>query len=120
MLLETLDIKKDDILIYSHNLFDLEKNFKIVYKDDLKKERRGLNVEQVYGFVNEFTPKNLIVYRILTNIRNFDVYPPKYGFFISIHNVNELIYFDPVLQLRKSKNTTLLIISPILGSVFSR
>lgn len=101
MLLETLDIKKNDILIYSQNLFDFEDNFKIVYKDDIRKEPRKIKVENVYSFVNEFTPKNLIVYRILTNVKNFDIHPPKYGFFISIQNINELIYFDPIFAIKE-------------------
>ena len=101
MLLETLDIKENDILIYSQNLFDPGENFKIVYKDDARKEHRKITVSEVYSFVNEYTPKNLIVYRILTNIKNFDIHPPKYGFFISVHNINELIYFDPIFAIKE-------------------
>ncbi len=101
MLLETLDIKKNDILIYSQNLLDFEENFKIIYKDNARKEPGRIKVEEVYAFVNEFTPKNLIVYRILTNLKNFDIRPPRYGFFISINNINELIYFDPIFAIKE-------------------
>ncbi len=101
MLLETLDIKHDDVVIYSQNLFDLEKNFKIIYKDDLKKEHRKVSYSEVCRIVNEFTPKNLIVYRLLTNIKDFEILLSKYGFFLNINGVTELIYFDPVYAVKE-------------------
>lgn len=104
MLLETLDIKENDILIYSQNLYDSAENFKIIYKDDVKKEHHNISVNEVYSYVNQFTPKNLIIYRILTNVKNFDIHPPKYGFFVSIHNINELIYFDPIFAIKEIEN----------------
>ena len=101
MLLETLDIKKNDIIIYSQNLFDLEKNFKIIYKDDPKKVPQKITYNQVCKFINEFTPKNLIVYRLLTNIRDFQISLSKYGYFLNINGVSELIYFDPVFAVKE-------------------
>ncbi len=101
MLLETLDIKKDDVIIYSQNLFDLEKNFKIIYKDDPKKVSQKITYNQVCKFINEFTPKNLIVYRLLTNIRDFQINLSKYGYFLNINGVSELIYFDPVFAVKE-------------------
>ena len=101
MLLETLDIKKNDVIIFSQNIFDLEKNFKIIYKDDPKKEPRKINYSEVCRFVNEYTPKNLIIYRLLTNIKDFEIYLSKYGFFININGATELIYFDPIYAIKE-------------------
>jgi hypothetical protein len=101
MLLETLDIKKNDILIYSQNFFDLENNFKIIYKDDPSKAPYNITYGEVCGFINEFAPKNLIVYRLLTNIPDFEIFLSKYGFFITINGVTELIYFDPVFAVKE-------------------
>jgi len=101
MLLETLDIKKDDIVIFSQNLFNLENNFRIVYKDDENKECHKISYKEVCRFVNEFTPKNLIVYRLLTNINSFEIIIPKYGFFLNINGITELIFFDPIYAVRE-------------------
>ncbi len=101
MLLETLDIKKDDVVIYSQNLFDLEKNFKIIYKDDPGKQPQKITYNQVCRFINEFTPKNLIIYRLLTNIKDFKINLSKYGYFININGASELIYFDPVFAVKE-------------------
>ncbi len=101
MLLETLDIKHNDILIYSQNIFDLENNFKIIYKDDPEKIPHKISYGEVCRFVNEFNPKNLIVYRLLTNIPDFEIFLSKYGFFININSVTELIYFDPVFAVKE-------------------
>ena len=101
MLLETLDIKKNDIIIYSQNIFNIEKNFKIIFKDDPDKLSRKINYGDVCRFVNEYTPKNLIVYRLLTNINDFRIDLSKYGFFLNINNETELIYFDPVFAVKE-------------------
>ncbi len=101
MLLETLDIKKNDIVIYSQNLFDLEKNFKIIYKDDSKKAPLKITYKEVCKFINEFTPKNLIVYRLLTNIKDFGIQLSKYGTFLNINGMPELIYFDPIFAVKE-------------------
>ncbi len=101
MLLETLDIKKNDIIIYSQNIFNLDKNFKIIFKDDTEKLSRKINYGDVCRFVNEFTPKNLIVYRLLTNIKDFQIDLSKYGFFLNINDQAELIYFDPVFAVKE-------------------
>ncbi|MCL5028810.1 MAG: hypothetical protein M1480_07290 [Bacteroidetes bacterium] len=100
MLLETLDIKHNDVIIYSQNLFDLEKNFKIINKDDPNKEHRKISYSEVCRIANEFTPKNLIVYRLLTNIKDFEISLSKYGFMLNINGVNELIYFDPIYAVK--------------------
>lgn len=101
MLLETLDIKNDDIVIYSQNLFNHDKNFRIVFKDDINKESRKISYSEVCRYVNEYTPKNLIVYRLLTNVKDFEIYVPKYGFFLNINGIAEMIFFDPVYAVRE-------------------
>ena len=101
MLLETLDIKKDDVVIFSRNIFDLEKNFNVIYKDDPQKEPRNISYNEVCRFVNEYTPKNMIVYRLLTNIKDFEIYLSKYGFYLNINGITELIYFDPVFAIKE-------------------
>ena len=101
MLLETLDVKKNDVVIYSQNIFDLEKNFKIIYKDDHEKQIKDIDYAGVCDFVNEYNPKNLIVYRLLTNIKNFEIYLSKYGYVVNINSSQELIYFDPVFAIKE-------------------
>ncbi|MHB8580883.1 MAG: hypothetical protein ACYDA4_13655 [Ignavibacteriaceae bacterium] len=101
MLLETLEVKKNDVVIFSQNIFDLKKNFKIIFKDDPEKQIKNIDYAGVCNFVNEFNPKNLIVYRLLTNIKNFEIYLSKYGFVININGNPELIYFDPVFAIKE-------------------
>ena len=101
MLLETLDIKKNDVVIFSQNIFDLGKNFKIIYKDDPKKEIKPISYIDVCQFIDEFAPKNIIIYRLLTNIKDFEIYLPKYGYILTINMNPELIYFDPVFAIRE-------------------
>lgn len=100
MLLETLDIKENDIIIYSKNVFNPDSNFRIIFKDDPKKTPRKISYGDVCRFVNEFTPKNLIAYRLLTNIKNLEINSTKYGFFLYVNGVTELIYFDPVYAVK--------------------
>jgi hypothetical protein len=101
MLLETLDIKQNDIIIYSKNIFNVDNNFRIIYKDDPEKIPHKINFGDVCRHINEFTPKNLIVYRLLTNIKDFELHSTKYGFFMYINGVSELIYFDPVFAVKE-------------------
>ena len=101
MLLETLDIKKNDIIIYSQNIFNPDNNFKIIFKDDEEKLPREISFDDVCRFVNEFTPKNLIVYRLLTNLEYFRIEPSKYGYILNINGQTELIYFDPVFAVKE-------------------
>jgi len=101
MLLETLDIKRNDILIYSQNIFDLTNNFKIIYKDDPAKVPHSISYGEVCQYVNEYTPKNLIIYRMLTNIPDFKIVLSKYGFLINVNGEKELVYFDPVFAVKE-------------------
>lgn len=99
MLLETIDLLTNDVLIYSKNKFDFEKNFKIIYKKDRIKRPQSIDYFEVCKFIKHASPKNIIVYRLLTNVPNLDAYSTKYGYFISVDDRMELIYFDPVFAI---------------------
>jgi len=64
MILETLDIKQNDIFIYSENKFDLEKNFRLINKDDLVKKVVPIHFNEVCKYINPADPKSVIVYRL--------------------------------------------------------
>ena len=101
MLLETLDIKTNDVVIYSQNQFNLDKNFKIIFKDDPTKVAKDIGYNEVCSYINEYTPKNLIIYRLLTNAKDFGLRISKYGFFVNINGISELIYFDPIFAIKE-------------------
>ncbi|MDQ7816779.1 MAG: hypothetical protein RDU14_07095 [Melioribacteraceae bacterium] len=100
MLLETLDLRTKDILIYSQNLFNFNDSFKIIYKNEKIRRPQRISYFDVCNFVKESAPKNLIIYRLLTNITNLDAYSTKYGYFIKINEKMELIYFDPIFAIK--------------------
>jgi hypothetical protein len=100
MLLETSDIKKNDILIFSENRFDLESNFKIVDKKSPSKKPNSLSFYEIGKYINLPVPKSLIVYRLLTNHLSFSASITKYGFLLSIDGTVELVYFDPIFAIK--------------------
>lgn len=100
MLLETLDLRTNDILIYSKNLFNFGENFKIIHKNAKVKIPQSISYFDVCSFVKDPSPKNLIIYRLLTNVRSLDAYSTKYGYFIKINGRMELVYFDPVFAIK--------------------
>ena len=100
MLLETLDVRKKDVLIYSQNKFDFSDNFRIIFKSNKIKRPQKISYFDVCEFVKDPNPKNLIVYRLLTNVDSLDAYSTKYGYFIKINGRPELIYFDPVFAIK--------------------
>jgi hypothetical protein len=100
MLLETLDLKNKDILIYSQNLFNFNDSFKIIYKNEKIRRPKRISYFDVCDLVKEPAPKNLIIYRLLTNITNLDAYSTKYGYFLKINGKMELIYFDPIFAIK--------------------
>ncbi|MFH1196547.1 MAG: hypothetical protein V1720_12660 [bacterium] len=104
MLLETLDVKSDDIVIYSKNKFDFHNNFKIIRKKDKIKQPQSITYFGVCEFVKNPSPKNLLVYRLLTSITNVDAFSSKYGFFIKVQDRMEVIYFDPIFALADLKH----------------
>jgi hypothetical protein len=100
MFLETLDYRANDVLIYSQNKFNFNDNFKIIYKNEKVKRVRNISYFDVCAFVKNPAPKNLIVYRLLTNVNHLDAYSTKYGYFIQINGKAELIYFDPIFAIK--------------------
>lgn len=101
MILETLDVKVNDIFIYSENKFDLANNFKLINKDAKVKKPIKIHYNDVIGFINDHTPKNLVMYRLLTNIPDFDTNLIKYGQPININGVEEIFHFDPIFAIKE-------------------
>lgn len=100
MLLETLDLRTNDVLIYSQNMFNFNNSFKIIYKNDKIKRPKRISYFDVCAYVKDPSPKNLIVYRLLTNVNSLDAYSTKYGYFIKINSKAELVYFDPIFAIK--------------------
>ena len=100
MLLETLDLRTNDVLIYSQNMFNFNNSFKIIYKNEKVKRPTRISYFDVCSYVKDPSPKNLIIYRLLTNVNNLDAYSTKYGYFIKINGKAELVYFDPVFAIK--------------------
>lgn len=100
MLLETLDIRKKDLMIFSQNRFDFNDNFRIIDKSQKIKRPKKISYFDVCEIVKSPLPKNLIVYRLLTNVADLDGYSTKYGYFIRINGKPELVYFDPVFAIK--------------------
>ena len=100
MLLETLDLRNNDVLVYSQNLFNFNDSFKIIFKNEKQKRPRRISYFDVCSYVKDPSPKNLIIYRLLTNVDQLDAYSTKYGYFIKINNKAELIYFDPIFAIK--------------------
>lgn len=101
MLLETLDTKLNDVVIYSKNIFNLDNNFKIIYKDAAIKKPHSIGYYEVCNFVNNPSPKVVIGYRLLTNLNNFNLRRTQYGLPIYVDNNPDLIFFDPVFAVKE-------------------
>lgn len=101
MILETLDVKKNDIFIYSENKFDLANNFKLISKDAKVKEVLKIHFNDVCRFVGDNTPKNLVLYRLLTNIPDFDIDMLKYCYVVSVNGQDEIFHFDPIFAIKE-------------------
>lgn len=100
MFLETLDLRINDVIIYSKNQFNFHDNFKIIYKNEKIKRPYPINYFEVCNYIKDPSPKNLIVYRLLTNVNDLNAYTTKYGYFIKINDEIELVYFDPVFAIK--------------------
>ncbi|GMU85547.1 MAG: hypothetical protein AMXMBFR48_07890 [Ignavibacteriales bacterium] len=101
MILETLDVKQNDIFIFSENRFDLDDNFRLINKDEKIKKTVGIHFNDVCAFIYDEKPKSLVVYRLLTNFPSFNSSLVKYGIIVNINGAPEVIYFDPVYALRE-------------------
>jgi len=104
MLLETLDIKHNDLIIYSQNSYDLKNNFKLLYKDDPSLQPHTVTYSEVCVYLNEFTPKTVIIYRLLTNLIDYSACNLKYGSNLMINGINELVYPDPIFALKEMED----------------
>lgn len=100
MLLETLDLRTNDVLIYSQNMFNFNNSFRIIFKNEKNKRPKRISYFDVCSYVKDPSPKNLIVYRLLTNVGSLDAYSTKYGYFIKINGKAELVYFDPIFAIK--------------------
>jgi hypothetical protein len=101
MLLETLDTKHNDVVIYSQNIFNFERNFKIIYKDAELKKPHSIGYYEVCKFISDPAPKVIIVYRLLTNLANFTLRRSQYGFPIILDNQPDLVFFDPIFAVKE-------------------
>lgn len=101
MILETLDTKKDDIFIFSENRFDLKNNFKLIRKNISPKFLLPIHFNDVCKYIEEDSPKSLIVYRLLTNLPSFELQYLKYGYVILINGKEEIIHFDPIFAMKE-------------------
>jgi len=100
MFLETLDVKSNDVVIFSQNRFDFESNFWLIHKNRKVKIPEAINYFDVCEFVKNNIPKNLVVYRLLTNCTQIDAFSTKFGYFLNIDGEMEIIYFDPIFALK--------------------
>ena len=60
MFLETLDVKSNDVVIFSQNRFDFENNFWLIHKNKKVKIPEAINYFDVCEFVKNNIPKNLV------------------------------------------------------------
>ena len=100
MLLETKNIRKNDIIIFSRNSMDENYNWRIVFKDDPQLYHRKISFEHIKKLITEYFPKNLIAYRILTNFPDVTIPGVKYGCIILLDGEPELIFSDPVYAVK--------------------
>ena len=100
MLLETKNIRKNGFIIFSRNSMDDNYNIRIVFKNDPKLYHRKISFNYIKKLITESFPKNLVVYRVLTNNPDIFISSPKYGFIISVNGEQELIFTDPVFAVR--------------------
>lgn len=101
MILETLDIKQNDVFIYSENKFDFEQNFCLINKDDKVKRVIPIHFNEVCRYINSSDPKSVIIYRLLTNLSSFKTDIIKYGVMIKINGEHEIVHFDPIFAVKE-------------------
>jgi hypothetical protein len=100
MLLETKNIKENDIIIYTRNSMDENYNFRIIFKNDPHIHHRLISFEHVKKLITEYFPKNLIAYRILCNFPDIKISSAKHSCVIMADNEPELIFTDPVFAVQ--------------------
>jgi hypothetical protein len=100
MLLETKNIKENDIIIYSRNSMDANYNYRIIFVNDPQKHHRVINYNQVKKLISEHFSKNLIAYRIVSNFPDITISNIAHGITILLNNERELIFTDPVFAVK--------------------
>jgi hypothetical protein len=101
MLIETLVNDNDGVIVYSRNIFNHEENFRMILRKDKTKAPRKLFLYDICGLINNKTAKNLVVYRLLTNQKDFFIQKSEFGCFIRTDEGTELIYPDPVYAVKE-------------------
>jgi hypothetical protein len=81
-------------------MFNFNNSFKIIYKNEKVKRPRSISYFDVCSYIKNSSPKNLIIYRLLTNVNSLAANSTKYGYFIKINGKIELVYFDPVFAIK--------------------
>jgi hypothetical protein len=106
MLLETLHNDPESVIIYSCNLLDPEKNFRMLLKSDPRKVPRKLFLYDICGLINNPFPKNIVAYRLMTNIPDLAITATELGCMVRIGETPELIYPDPVYAVKELEKIT--------------
>jgi hypothetical protein len=106
MLLETLEEGNESVIVFSRNILSNDNNFRMLLKNDPEKKPKKLFLYDICGVINHPVPKNLVVYRLLTNIEELAVIDSNYGCFIETGEGRELIYPDPVYAIKELEEFT--------------
>ncbi len=97
MLLETIE-NSDGLLVYSTNILG-ENNFRLILKKDKASVPRKLFIHEICALINSVSRKNLIAYRLLTNISSLSLQSSNYGCVIYTAEGPEIIYPDPIFAI---------------------
>ncbi len=104
MLLETFGRRSKDIIVYSLNRFDYDNNFWYIDGSAEVKKPERITYPEVCEIVKFPAAKKIVLYRLKTNVNRLNAFTTKYGYFIKINGVIELVYFDPVFALKDLKH----------------
>jgi hypothetical protein len=101
MLLETFESDISSIIVFSRNILDPDENFGMIFKKDSSRKIHQLYLYDVCGLINNAVPKNLIVYRLLSNLEGLVIEKSEYGCFINTSDGKELVYPDPLYAVKE-------------------
>lgn len=104
MLIETHYKSSENLIVYSKNKFDIENNFKLIKVSSKYKTPISISFIDVCDIIDQAGKKNMILYRLRVNKKNVKASKTKYGYFIYINGISELVYFDPVFAVRDIKH----------------
>ncbi len=76
-------------------------------KNEKNKSPHRIDFLDVCEFISDQTYKNIIAYKLLTNVKNLDPYSTKYGYFIKVNEKLELFYLDPCYAIKDLKHLKL-------------